>query len=1266
MSVKIKKYGLIKKTICFLMSLIFVFQSMGVVIFADSSEIKAEKSFFEDFEKYNLIDDSDKSRYTNNAASVSDVITCGKPTDNDYSNTDIYPFGEASVYEGNAANNEEMFVYDAKGNKVFGGLDGWYGYYNGGAQQYNLWNRRLSVYNKHSEGETNQSQYLNINLSDSTTTTASFSRNNVAIDGYSYFSFRINLKNAEEKIFNKAGLKLTVNPVNNTEDAYVDLLYFTDSKEEDMLDVYLNGAKVGTILKSISGQWYTVDLRMYNGNSFLMDKVKIVNELNNECCVNTQWQRVPLFNTQWEREASTKVESLHKESASNYGFKFYASSVKDSARPIVKLDDIFFTNEGFKEDFEKYNTKKYYNPETEMKKFVTNGIGGDTNLDVYKTYGEFEGNMAINNYVFKTLSSSYTSYKELTRVYGNVPFWQGYLSNLVSGKNIYQTDIWKDSCTIISADERYEAKYAFGEKQKSLIMFPRTSADITSAQHVYAGMESADFSDISTLKFKINLYNANTTNDIFKLQLTNGRSTAKNYPVDATNGELSYDGNSHKAYLDVLTLKSGKIYLGNNLSQDVASYLNKTNYAVEYTVDLYSQTPKHYIKITDIKNDTVILSKEFSASNENFDFYNSITGFRFEASTPDGTSETLVENKVLIDDVELLKKLNEKATGAPDEVNLTVDTNTVLKDVGREMYGVNFEWGGYGNYYVNIYDDNISNGFDNTKLSKLNPSVLETNSSFTDAFKGTLPIARMAGVSANYMLWKEAIGSWQNRSELDFWHYDPMRINFGPVEWINTIKATDENSKFIYTVNMPRERNNEYDKYDVMVPENKQDQIDTIENLKDLVRFMTLNPDDEKAIGSDGINWAQKRVDLGIENPVDIYAWELGCELDTDGQGRYSITQYVDMCKNAIDAILSIDPDAKISAHERTSILYSESHTRNWHNTLFSEIGDKIDYLSVHYYYSPTEFDMFKTYYNNLLEDINNCALTKDRLKILLTEHSGGRISSETSAGYNYMLPHTMRGALSTAKHFIDFMSMPKIKAATYHSINSSSWSLIYPNGNAFEKTAPGIVREMFAKKGYGKSVKCEFTDYDAQNAPLKISSGAIKTDNGINLFIVNSSNFEDTVVNLNLNSDYKLKNKTVISADDYASDKYTGVNEISFLDVSFNQSIDECVVYANSIVLLEFEKQNLLINSCDLSKGKVEYTTDFCEATSGNLACAIYKGKELIDVKLLPNQNDLESKNDFFTFENMPTDITSVKLFAFKNDYTMPLCDVFEYNIKD
>ena len=302
-------------------------------------------------------------------------------------------------------------------------------------------------------------------------------------------------------------------------------------------------------------------------------------------------------------------------------------------------------------------------------------------------------------------------------------------------------------------------------------MYPKTSADVVETQHVYAGMENADFSDITTFKFKVNLYNADTTNDIFKLQLTNGRSGAKVYSLATTDAELDYDGNSHKAYLDIVSFINGKIYLGNDTLNSVGNYTFKKTYDVEYNVDLYSQTPKHHIKITD--NGTVIVNKEFNTSNEKFDFYNSITGFRFVASTPGGTSEKLTENRVLIDDVEMTKKLNETATGIPNEVTLNIDTNTVLKNVKREMYGINFEWGGYGDYYVNIYDDNTSNGFDNSKLNELNPSVLETKQSFVDAFKDNLPIARMAGVSANYMLWKEAIGNWQDRGELDFWHYNP-------------------------------------------------------------------------------------------------------------------------------------------------------------------------------------------------------------------------------------------------------------------------------------------------------------------------------------------------------------------------------------------------------------------------------------------------------------------------------------------------------------
>ena len=183
-------------------------------------------------------------------------------------------------------------------------------------------------------------------------------------------------------------------------------------------------------------------------------------------------------------------------------------------------------------------------------------------------------------------------------------------------------------------------------------------------------------------------------------------------------------------------------------------------------------------------------------------------------------------------------------------------------------------------------------------------------------------------------------------------------------------------------------------------------------------------------------------------------------------------------------------------------------------------------------------------------------------------------------------------------------------------------------------------------------------------NAPYEISVGAIKKENKINLFIVNSSNFEDTLVNLNINDNYKLKNKTTIFAQDYSCDKYSGVDEIEYTQQEFDEYIDNLVVEKNSVVLLEFEKDVLFVNSVDLNAGKIYYTTDFENHTSGKLACAIYDGKNLIDIRLIPNQTDLTHVSDNFDFGEGLKEANTIKLFAFENNFITPLCKTYEYKI--
>ena len=753
-------------------------------------------------------------------------------------------------------------------------------------------------------------------------------------------------------------IKITINPQNNTYEKAFDAVYFTESETDGKIDVHFNNKKVGEVLKASSEKWYTIHYRIYNGNASAKHSIKIIDDENNSAVIDVNWQ-------------DTYTEEGTFSPVNRYGIMFYANATINT-QTYMNLDDIRFANEGYHEDFESYNLKKYYHSTGAR---LSNGAKGNMNLDLYKENGVFEGNMAYNNFIYKIRTVN-----EMTnppRVYGNIPSWQGYVSEVALGVNAYVTDKWKDTCTIVTAEDRYEVKGA-GFRQ-ALMLYPKATENLKASQSVYVGMENTDFSGITTIESSFNVYNANTDNDIFKLQLTNGRSNKKTYSNNAAYSSLAYDGNSFDAIYEPLKIENGIIWF---CGVNIGTYNVKTTYDSEYTIDTAKFT--HSIKITN-KADGKVVAEASGAMNGIDEFsFEGIAGFRYVASTPEYV-DAKTENRVIIDDVHVTNQLDETVTGVPETMNLTVDTKQIIKKVSESTYGINFEWGGDPERYI--------------AKDKNGNFTTEINQKFVEVFDDNIKLARMAGVSANWMLWKEAIGDVEDRGEMYFWHYDKRVQRYGLVEWLKSVKMADEDAKLIYTVNMPR--NKPTDQRILELIGNKINQIETLENVKDLVRFMTLKPDDPKAIGSDGINWAQKRVELGITEPVEVYAWELGCELDADGQGWYRIAEYIEMCKPVIKAIREIDPDAKISVHEKTSIYYSETITRSWHNQLLNALGNDIDYLSVHNYYAPESWGDFEQYLDTLLLDIAQTP-AKDKIKILLTEHSSGRNSDKTNAGDDY------------------------------------------------------------------------------------------------------------------------------------------------------------------------------------------------------------------------------------------------------------------------
>lgn len=620
-----------------------------------------EKQFVEDFEAYQV----DTVTYFTDENSNSFIYN-GLPSSGDYSDTTVYPKGTASVYEGNFADNSVARTYDATKTLVYGGTknigqdDGWYGYYYGGGQQYNYSNRRITVMNTAFENNTNKTQYLNLNprYTSNGKTISAIHRNNVALDGYSYLTARVNLsiENADKR-FGHAGIALTKNPTTFNDNGNFDILYFTDSGTDGKLDVYFNGDEVGEVNNTVfansapTGDWYTIQYRIYNKGTSAMHKISIVNDVTNEKVVNTEWAPV----------AIPEGSEFDFNPENKYGIRFYAQPENDTFQPRLSLDDISFHNGGYIEDFNSYNIARAANNTNNR---IGNGPKGNRNTPTYAN-GVYEGNMAKNVFVAHVMTEKTTDW---STVFGNVPKWQGYIARITkhTGGNIdgvrdmfySYANSWNYPAAIVSPTERGQAHFGFNTQALTL----RADGTLAKGQQTaYAGMENVDFSDKTTISAVVKIEQANGENDSFKVQLTKGRDQ-----VGA--GSANYTDNSFEEKVDVFEMKNNNIYFGGN---DIGDYefftendknIGTNAFRFEYTVNLTDKSaPKHELKIFNNVNNALVAHVEETAMTlpSGFDFENSVYGFRFVNDAQTATGDIMT----YIDDVKVEKELPASLTG---------------------------------------------------------------------------------------------------------------------------------------------------------------------------------------------------------------------------------------------------------------------------------------------------------------------------------------------------------------------------------------------------------------------------------------------------------------------------------------------------------------------------------------------------------------------------------------------------------------------------
>lgn len=719
---------MLKKLVSMLCIGALLVSSLSFTVFAGYTQpTNAETQFSEDFEAYQLIDEYDSSRYLkidttngNSNSYGSGQIYCGVPSDGDYSDTTVYPYGTASVYEGNLDDSGNTFVHDYKykdatstaQNKVNGGTvnlgqdDGWYGYTNSAGQQFSAYNRRLAVFDATNDNEANKTQYAILNpRASSAAVYSELNRNNITLDGYSYLTARVSLSSEPDYGFTKAGIAFTKNPqvtLDSTtnkstisNDGTTEVVYFVadDEAKENTLDVMFGGERVAEVTNSrfsyskssssnkavsnSTGEWYTIQYRIYKGEDFAKHKITIIDDKSKSIVYESDWKKFNNFDL----------------TATTYGVKFYSQTSSSSDITCMRLDDINFYNGEFIENFNSYNVKTDAIVAGKYSR-IGSGVKGNTNISAIYGNGAWEGHIAKNVFIYRTLSqgadTSSASDDVTEDVFGGLTNWQGYVKQVKNASNANLENVAYLYASSTNRDNYPLYIRNYGAKSGTNAIFLRANASKAKApQTVYVGMENVDFSDKTTISAQVKVHQVKNKGETFKFQLTKGKNT---FGAKSAN----YDDLTITAKYDVFTMTAdGKIKVGEKQigTYDIGAAAATYCYNIEYTVNLEDEeNPKHSLKIydADTNPDVAVATLEETAMNltegdANFNFDNDVVGFRFVADAPYTSSTEYGDIIAYVDDVKVSKTLAASVTNENSIKNAVYNAESKTLNCSIEM-----------------------------------------------------------------------------------------------------------------------------------------------------------------------------------------------------------------------------------------------------------------------------------------------------------------------------------------------------------------------------------------------------------------------------------------------------------------------------------------------------------------------------------------------------------------------------------------------------
>lgn len=409
--------------------------------------------------------------------------------------------------------------------------------------------------------------------------------------------------------------------------------------------------------------------------------------------------------------------------------------------------------------------------------------------------------------------------------------------------------------------------------------------------------------------------------------------------------------------------------------------------------------------------------------------------------------------------------------------------------------------------------------------------------------------------------WKQCVGPFESREAVKMNEWEkPAKKAYGPLEALDFCLRVDPTARFTWNIHV---------------------KSDEPEDSADVAEFLT--GDGKKPRGA--TNWARLRIEAGIAKPVLVAIYEMGNEVDwANAPKRMTIETYIERSRRHMAAIRSVDPGAKIALHVATAPwAYQQRFKedwREWHRKILRELGDSIDYLSFHPYYSGLPISMIEGYLDTIRDDIRTLTGT-NRIKVFISEHATWPKDIAKKETWYEVL--TLSAALSVTHFLSRILERPEIEAATFHGFTHGGglWGLL-DIGKETKIRYKTVFADLFQliKRGIGEQVLAATITGDkireaTDGEKTLFSATAMSTPGGMKLLLVNREPAAPRAIDFTFLGKYDLVHEAVLTAPSMRS------HNTEFITNSFvterdlkSENMTSYLMPPKSVVILTLKKK--------------------------------------------------------------------------------------------